>query len=439
MRKNFVFLFCFFISFTFSSGGWARELTLQDAIALAVKTNPELLKSESEKKKASATFDKYKGALFPEISLRGSTEIKKESAIMNGSPTADLDSQKTYTAAVDFTQPLFTGGKMLGGLRLGRALENGAEQSFYTTRQSVVRQVVEAFYKLAEAQDDLVAAQENAQILESYSKITQRYEKIGRSRNIDRMLAGVNLSLGKFDIQDSSQNREEAEASLKKLLSLETEKSIDPKFTVQVQSLAKISVDEALAMAEKNNPEIRAALFKLDEVKATNQVDMAEDLPSLSLTGSSGYQSPDTDELTKDHSDFYTLGLTLKVPLFSGLSSVAKRREHHEAYYEAERDLEIKRKDIREQLDTNLASAQKLYDQLVNVQEVVKQSRKALDLANAGFNRGTVSSTDIISFQKNRYESEKRFVKTQYDYLRAVLQVRELLGTDLERVYAQAK
>jgi outer membrane protein len=414
----------------------ARELTLQDAIAVSLRTSPELLKSQSEKNEAEAIFAKYKGGLFPEISLRASAEASKNSARVVDEVN-DLDSTKTYTAALDVTQPLFSGGKMLGGLRLGRALTDGAEQKLFITRQAVVRQVVEAFYNLAEAQNSLVAAQENHQILESYAKITSRYEKIGRTREIDRIQSGINLSLGQIDIQDAEQKRAQAEANIKKLLSLESEQEIKPNFTISVQSLATISVDEAVATAEKNNPEIRGARLKLDEVKAQNQIDLSTDLPSLSLTGSTGYKSPDRDDIIADNTDFYTVGLTLKVPLFSGLSSVAKRREHHENYYQAERDMQIKRQNVREEIDSTLNNARNLYAQVLSLQDVVKRSRRALDLANTGYNRGIVSSQDIIQFQRSRYESEKLFVKTQYNYLRSVLVVRELLGTDLQRVYAQ--
>jgi outer membrane protein len=253
------------------------------------------------------------------------------------------------------------------------------------------------------------------------------------------MQANVNLSLNKLDIQDAEHLRSVAETNLKSLLSLENEQNLSPKFAVQVQPVAKISVEEALETAEKNNPGIRSALFKLDEIKANNQISIADDLPYLALTGSSGYKSPDRDHIIDDNSDFYSVGLTLTVPLFSGLSSVAKRREHHEAYYQGERSLDMIRKSVRESLDESLSDSRKLYDQLVTMQAIVKESRRALDLANAGYNRGIVSSTDIITFQNKRYDTEKRFVKNQYDYLRSVLNIRELLGTDLERVYAEAK
>jgi outer membrane protein TolC len=416
----------------------AREFTLQDSIDLGLKNSALLNKSESEKNEASSLFSKYKGGLFPEISLRGSAETSKNSANMsNAGATSELNSTKTYTAAVDVVQPLYTGGKLLGGLRLGHALEDGAEQRYYTTRQTVVRQIIDAFYTLAEAQDTLVAAKENLQILESYEKITSRYEKIGRSRDIDGIQSVINLSLGKIDVQDSEQKRLAAEINLKKLLNVEAEKEIQPKFNISVQPLAKMSIDEALQTAEKNNPEIRAVRLKLDEVRAQNQVELSTDLPSLSLTGSAGYKSPDQAEVFDDNSEFYTVGVTLKVPLFSGLSSLAKRREYKENYYQAERDLQIKLQDTREKMDVSLNDAYKLYNQLLDVQVIVKRSRRGLDLANSGYKKGIVSSTDIVQFQRSRYEAEKLFIKTQYNYLRSVLNVRELLGTNLERAYAQ--
>lgn len=414
----------------------ARELTLSEAISHGLQTSPELLKASSMKNEASAQFSQYKGALFPKVTLRGEARISKDSAAWSTTAT-DTNSQKRYTAAADIEQPLFTGGALLGGLRLGRALEDAAEQTYYITRQSVVRKIVRAFYDLAEAHDTLVAAQENLSILESYSKITKRYESIGRTRQIDRMQADVNFTLGRFDILDAQNLRTEAEASLKNVLSLEGEKSITPKFNITVQPLAKITVEEALETAEKNNPELRNLRVELDAVKARNQIDLAEDLPKLSLEGSAGYQSPDRSAIFENNADFYTFGLVLRVPLFSGLSSLSKRQAHKEEFYQAERNLQIKRKELREKLEVALSNAGRLYSQLLEVQDVVKQTRRALELANQGYSRGIVSPSDVLQFQRSRYDAEKRFIATRYNYLRAVLDVRELLGTDLERVYAQ--
>jgi outer membrane protein len=420
---------------SFAQDPVGREITMTEAIKLGLHNSPDLLKSGSEKEEARAQFSQYKGALFPTINLRGEALSTKNSAAWL--TANDTNSDKRYIAAADFSQPLFTSGALLGGLRLGRVNQDRAEQSYYITQQSLVSRIVQAFYNLAQAQDTLVASQEHVSILESYQKITRRYESIGRTRNIDRMQAETNFTLGRFDILDAQTIRTAAEASLKNLLSLEKEKNVVPKFNITVQPLAKISIDEALATAEKNNPVLRNLRFELDAVKARNQLDLSVELPRLSIEGSAGYQSPDRKEVFSDSSDFYSIGLVLRVPFFSGLSSFGKRRVHKEDYYQAERDLQIKLKAIRQELEVNISHASRLYAQLLEVQNIVKQTRKALDLANQGYNRGIVSPTDILTFQRSRYDAEKRYISIQYDYLRAVLYVRELLGTDLERVYAQ--
>ncbi len=435
-------LFTLFVTFfALNVSAQVRELDMKTSVALGLQNSPELKQAESHRREVRSQAWQLKSEIFPEISARATSERRMNSGALRtinpATPTPTSQTPfSTYLAALDLKQPIFT-ATAISGWQLSTARKESAEKEYYAAQQTAVRNLVNAFYDYAAANDFYHAASTNLQTLQSYSQSMTRYAKIGRGREMDRLQASVNASLSDIDSQTALQKQQEAELHFKTLLGLSPNEKISAKFNFEVQSIDPITLDQAVELALKNNPKLILLQEAIRETELKDKIEMAPDLPSLYFLASYGTQALEKDDLFQAKSDFYSYGLSLTIPLFSGFSSVARRREFREQIYQSERAFEIERRNLRERIKNALDNVNRLYKHYESLQVVTKNSQRALDLVNGSFRQGTTTPQDVVNFQSSRYKAEQVLIEIQYTYLKSVAELRELLGVDLLRIYGE--
>lgn len=432
-------LYGFFLAFLWALSSYSAPLTLQQALKESLSVHPDLQQSLSQLTESEALVSEYRSELFPKINAVGSFENRKNSSTITSTSASSTNSSSTrdiYTAALELTQPLYQGGALISGLRLGEITKEIARQNMFSKKQQIAQEIITAYFDWVQALDNLKSAEENLAILKAYHDTTVRYEKIGRARAIDRMQATVNYNLSTLDVDNIRSTYTAADIQLRRLVQAPADRTMEPQYRPNLQKLEAPTPEQALETSRTNNPNLRALELKIEEQKLIGELDLSTELPSLNLLGSTGYTAPDRDRLFDSTSQFYSIGINLKIPLFSGLSSFAKRRQSSEKMYQAKKILENELAQIKASISTLIDSAKNSWNQLKVLQESMRTARRALDMANAGYRQGVVSNSDIVNFQRSRYEAEKLLLKTQYEYMQTLLELRRLLGIDLEKIYA---
>lgn len=413
-------------------------LTLPAAIQKGLSFSPEVRQAESVVHENQEKITGARGALFPTVNGKVSATTRQNSTTAaTVSNSTGGNSSEVYNAALEFTQPLYTGGSFSSGLNTLKVDEEIARQSYFKTKQDQTERIIIAYYELVKMRQLLRAAEENEGILSSYLGITSRYEKIGRLRSTDRMQASVNHSLSLIDIEQVKTNLSQKLQEMRVLLGVGADVLILPQFEITIPSVNILSEQEALKTALTNNPAARVAELKVERTEYAKEYDLSTDMPSLNLSGAAGYQSPDRPRWFESTSQYYAVGLNLTVPLFSGLTSFSKRRLHNERFYQAVKEAEVLKNSLRATIPNLLSTLRSLYQQLKITQTAATQSREALNTANKGYQSGTVSSSDILNLQRSRYETEKLFIQAQINYLENLVALRKSLGIDLEKAYAK--
>ncbi len=417
-----------------------KSMGLAETLKKGLEYSPELKRASSQISEADDTITRTRGAIFPTIAATGSAITKQNSSTFTSGTGAGSSNSSgdTYAAALTLNQTLYSGGLLTNGLNVVKVNSDIARQTYYDVKQQSALAILKAFYNLSQAQQKLDTASQNRDILKSYVDITSRYERIGRSRRMDKLQAVVNYSLSLADVEQIQNDMRLAEANMKKLLGEQSsDLIIKADYITSITPIESISPETAYGAAHKNNPGIRINQLKEELVTYNKDVDLAVDFPSLNLIGSYGYQSPDRSSLFYDTSKSYSIGLSLTVPLFSGFSSFSKRNIYGERLYQAQRDLQLAENDLRSNLESTLQSLKSARTQLEIAQGSLKESRSALELANKGYQQGVASSTDVVNLQRTRYDSEKLFVTSQFSYLLELATLRQLMGIDLEKAYVK--
>jgi len=424
--------------------GTPVKLDMKTAIERGLSFSLDVQKAKSLMSQAEATYRFAESKLFPTIKAQGLTRTSRNAVTYdpsNAAGNAQLNSlySEAYTAQLVASQPLYQGGAIEAGLSSAHVVQDESKQNYFKVKQDYLQQLLAAYYDASSNAQKLAMAKLNRDILKGYAEVTVKYVNIGRSKGIDRLQAEANLLLAEAEILRLETAEE---ASIQALLKLTGDTNLahaqlDTHFEAQPVSIG--SFDDAYSRAIDSNPDLRIAKLNIDNQRYQNDLTMATDWPTLSLDGTFGYQSPDRQNVFDNSGEFYTVGLTLTVPLFSGLSSVAQRRINRELLTQKEKDLHIAELNVKESLAVALATVQRNFAQLKLNREAAESARKAMDVALRDYRQGLLTSTDVITLQKTRYDAEIAFLTAQFSYLVQVLNLRHDLGTDLEKVYASAK
>jgi outer membrane protein TolC len=410
-----------------------ESLNLRAIIALGLKSSPQVKKAEATLEAARADTKQKFGAFLPEI-------IAKSSAITRENPATpgtilSFNSTEDYEAHLEARQMLYTGGALTASIALQRTKEDIAKLGLVSARQTLVSDLVTLYYDIAENEQNLKAAEEHVDILQSYARIITRYQKIGRARSTDRLQAEVNLQTALSELASVNSVLNERLESLRVRLELqETPKSVDVS-GITIQSTEKLDEKKALESAFSANPSLLIKAKAQDQIKAEKDVDLAIDMPKVFLAGQIGYRSPDQKRLFDKETEYNFVSLNVEVPLFSGLSSIYKRQSFSDRQVAASMDLHIERQITESGLRAGIKDLEYHFSRLQTARKAATQAREALIIANKDYERGLISSQDVVSIQRTRYESEKLFIRSQFEYLKALLKVRTLMGINLEKTY----
>jgi outer membrane protein len=426
---------CFLSSLSYGS---IPPISLNEAIKKAEDYSPDVKQADSAVKQAEDNLDKARSAFFPTINAVGMAQTHQNPSTYSTASVPSLTSYNgdTYQAGLTLSQPLYAGGGLTSGLGLYKSNVDQAKQNLFNIKQTLLLNLMSAYYNLVQSELVLKAAQSNRDILKAYEAITRHYAAIGRARRMDDLQALANYSLSLVDVEQVNNTLKISQATLNRYLGETKDTSVQTNYKVVVNPIGDLNLDQALDAGEKNNPMIMLAKITIEQADYNKGIDLATDMPNAIFSATGGYQAPDVPDLWQSSSQYYTAGITLTVPLFSGLSSISKRKQWGEVKYQAEKALQTARDTLRVTLAGALDNVRSAQTQLDLAVQAVKQADVALDLATKMYREGTAASTDVINLQTTRYNSEKIFITSQFTYLSALLSLRQQMGIDLERAYA---
>ena len=167
----------------------------------------------------------------------------------------------------------------------------------------------------------------------------------------------------------------------------------------------KLTIDDAISIALKNNFDIRVAKNDAAISKANNTAGNAGMLPTVGISGSGSYGVSETNQKlggggTNSYpslsSSSLSAGLQLNWTLFDGGKMFVTKNKLNEIQSLGE--IQFKEKVL--QTLSNVISA--YYDvvrqkqQLNSINEILEFNRNRLSIAQAGFNAGTLVKTDLL-------------------------------------------
>jgi outer membrane protein len=384
----------------------ARPYSFGECVDILYRSHPELIAAESNlRSQENLTRGTYAG-FFPSLNATAGWN--------RTSPQGLYDPR--YSSGLQLSYNLFSGLRDRGRSAQGEA-------SLALARANYDAAKAKASYALRQAFAQYLFTREN---IELTSKIRERrfqnerlvraqYEN-GRENIGSHLLSKSLLELAEYEARVAKDQLMIASQNLAHVLgvdSLEFEASGEVPLT---EPPAQAKAEELLL----NTPAHRIQDAKVRISETASQVSLSGLFPSLDLSGSIGFFGP---EPTWSQNRNTAWGLTLTVPLFSGLNTWHEYRSSLQVIRASEQARVFNDFEILTQLRQNLLTYQQAIQKLRVDTEILNAATIRATIARKRYNNGLlmfeqwdVIETDLINRQKTQLASRRDRILAESNY-----------------------
>lgn len=301
-----------------------QNLSLEDAITLALENNHEVLIAENEAQKTLTDIHKGNANLLPKLSFVGSSSYNNSVSSLefsgNSLPAIDgaVASSNTNSAQLQLSYTLFNG---FGRINTFKKLQGLGELSQIQTKislENTILNVVQSYYQVSRLQEDLKLLQANLAVSKDRLKRTTVRQQVGATTGINRLNAEVDFNNDSTNLIKKELELRQAHNQLNFLLG----RSIETPF--HILSNNEIPKLDSLAsyqnMAATNRSSLLLSLAVLDNSALDQNIEKAKFFPMISANLGYGYQNAwnEVGIIQRNSSLGYTAALTLNWDLFDG-------------------------------------------------------------------------------------------------------------------------
>lgn len=416
------------LTFTlFVSAQEVAPLTLKDAINFALENKSDAKKAKLEVENSEFKIQEVRSRALPQISANGSLNYNPilQTTVIDGDNfgapgtiiQAAFGQKWNSVAGVSFSQAIFD-QSVFTGLRAAKTTREFYQINAELTDEQVIERVANAYYQVYVQQQQLLLVENNLKNASKVKNIIKGQFENGLAKKIDLDRISVrvnNINALKQQINNAITLQENA---LKFYMGMSVEnKIIIPKTAFEVTPQDLSTTVDVTGRTEY-------LLLKKQEQLLTYQKKayLANYYPTLSLSGSYNYigQGPEMPLFAKPidgvfWSDFATIGLNLRVPIFAGFGTRAKVRQADNALKSVKVDLD----ETKLALDLALDNAKK---QIENSLITIKNQKENAQLAEEVFNNTNNNYTQGLASLTDLLDAENAMVEAQNNYTNAILE-----------------
>ncbi len=389
----------------------------QDLLALydlALQNNPQLKQAYANQLAVSETTNISLANFLPSISAVGQgmgNQLSNQRATYQGSGFQQyIDNSLT----VNLLQPVFHWEHWL---QLSQA-ENQfvqAEAAYHAELQTVIVKVVEAYFNVLSAADNVAFYHiEQQAIARQVEQAKQRFAlgfvEVTEVREAQAAFDQVIASATAAEALVENQKEALIEIIGEQTLALMPLRPLIPLVKPHPES-----IEEWSKTSEVSNFKIISAFNQVEVARKTVDLQRNGHLPKLDVVAS--YGEFDTTSSFGLRGNTQNIGLKLSIPMYEGGAVNAKIRQANHRLVETQEILVAVKRAVNRQVKEAYRGMTTSISQVLALTTAVKSSELALEATQAGYEVGTRTLVDVLTEQRNVYRAKRDLSRARYDYL----------------------
>lgn len=385
------------------------DATLDKLEAEALDANQNLKAAAARVKEARGVQQTARAALFPTLDAGFGPTREKVSPASQFQP--DGTNIKPITlwraqASASYEVDLF--GRVSDTVAASRADAEQSEALFRSVVLSLQADVAQNYFNLRELDAEQALYTQTLKLREEALKLVQRRFAEGDISELDVARAKAELATAQSDSLATARLRAASEHSLAILLG-----KAPADFSLAATPLVPVTVQIPAGLPSallERRPDIAAAERAMAAANARIGVAKAAFFPSLSLTGSGGFEAATLGDLFNWSSRTFLLGPLagglLTIPIFDGGARSGNLARSRATY---EEDVANYRQQVLvafREVEDNLSNLRLLAQQTQAQGDAVKASSRAAQLSRTQYQEGSIAYLDVIDAERTVLQSQ---------------------------------
>jgi outer membrane protein TolC len=440
-------------------------ITLDESIALARQNNKTLLMAREDMAKSGEAANEIRAKFLPQLNLAGAYSLNKTylpdsalsdpvdltlginpmtasdndyylagaiSGIVNSLlPTSPLE-EGSLALSLQMNQVLFSGGRLLNGLKATQRYQELQELNYQVTGQDVVLNTTKMFYSCLLASKLVDVQAEALETARRHLAQVESFSAEGMVAEYDLLQARLEIAKLEPQLSQARNNLELALAAFRNQLG-----SDDPNLVPEGQFLLppklELTLEEALSQGLEKRAELVMAGLGAQIAEINLKIEKGGYLPSLGLQASAALYTA-ADEFAIESTDYgtnYSVGIGISIPLFDGLGTRARVCSARHGLLRAklqQQDLEsLIRLEITQDFQ-NLRHAEENYGvQSQNIQ----MAERGLQLAQIRYENQVGIQLEVFDAQTTLAAIRLQYYQSIFEVITATLELQKAMGITL--------
>jgi outer membrane protein len=445
------------------------KLTLEAAIGIALKNNPQLKQAGLQYEMSVNEFEQAQWRRWPSLNFSAAQGF---SFGRNIDPFTNQFVQQNvafnnYNLSAGVT--LFNGGALQNSVKQTQITKNAAEKDLDAARNDVMLNVALAYLQILNNIELITVAERQIEATQYQLERTTKLVEAGSLAESNLFDLRSQLANDELTLVNAQNNLENAKLTIKQLMNVIGGQPVEVAEIAVADPTLQLydaSLEEVFNSAVSNLPQMKAAEFKIQAAQKGIDVARSAYLPSLTLSaglgtsfssaapkerfigdgsGTSTVEVPSATQFVmvgdvlmpiynrvttingaNQHFGYFdqlnfnrnpSINLSLRVPIFNGFQARyqvnSAKINYRNNKYQGELALQQIRQNV-EQAYISMTNAAKKYSATANQ---VRALEETFRVAESRFNVGAINSTEYNIAKANLDQSRANLVQAKYDYV----------------------
>lgn len=412
-------------------GNWWEiygDAQLNDLMAQIDLTNQTVKQAEGQYRAARALVRSARAAYFPTISANAAANRNRgaSSRFLTSGTGQSSGVNTTYSVSLDASWELDVWGRLRRASESAQANAGASAADLAAARLSIQSELAQNYFQLRVTESEKSYLDDEIAGFERSLKITQNQYAVGVAKRSDVLQAQTQLKSTQAQSMDLQITRAQLEHAIAVLVGKNPSS-----FSLATQPLTAVVPATPLGLPSElleRRPDIAAAERRVIAANAQIGVARAAYFPSLSLSGTLGYQNSSIDNLIAAANRVWSVGPALALTLFDAGAHRAATRQAI-ATYDA---------NVAAYRQTTLAAFQDVEDNLVALRvlgdeqgvqdEATQAARESEAIVQNQYKAGTVSYLEVVIAQSTALSNARNSIAIRGRHLLASVALFKALG-----------
>ena len=392
------------------------KLTLQDAVAIAIKNHPQIQAAQHEVNFAQQQVVINRAPYYPAVNGEITGSQGNDLARIGAGSLAVSRLFDRVGQGVELSQLVTDSGRTPNLVASARLQARSSEQTLQATRYDVVLRVDRSYYDVLHAQAVVRVAEQTVSARQLVSDQVTELTKNKLKSQLDQSFAEVQVSEAKLLLIRAQETLQAALAELGRALGSDQpanyqleESPLPPGPPAKADDL----VTEAIA----NRPELASLRFSRDSACKFYEAEKDLRRPTVSIAAVGGFiPYINTTANAPVPAEYEGIAANVDIPVFNGHLFSARREAAHEHALESDQRLRDQQQQVSRDVRVAWSGAVTAYQRMDVTAQFLRQAALALDLAQGRYNLGLSSIVELTQAQLSLTQAEIENLSAKYDY-----------------------